>query len=467
MTGIVLRDYQQDLIDRAATALTQHPRVLIQAPTGAGKTALSAHMVGGAAGKGRRILFLVHRAELLRQSSAAFQLQGIQHGIIASGQSFNPYERIHIGSIGTVAKRLAKIPKPNLVVVDEAHHAAAKSWGDVLRGLEPRWIIGLSATPCRLDGRGLAEHFDVIVPGPPVAELIERKFLSPFRVFAPSTLDLSGVRTTAGDYNKADVEAAADKPAIIGDAVLHYQKLSPGKRAVAFCVSIKHAEHVVAQFRSAGVSAEHIDGSMHPVDRAAALRRFETGQTLVLASVDLVSEGFDLPAIEAAIALRPTKSLSLWLQQVGRVLRPAPGKDEAIVLDHVGNTAQHGFPDDPREWTLEGRKKRERKAGDANPVRQCPSCYHVHRPSNVCPACGHMYAAASRQVEEREGELAEVKRPAKLTPEQADRRKRLIREAKSLEDFTAIAKELGYKPAWAYQTWQHSAKNPARVRRFG
>lgn len=461
MNGITLRDYQQDLIDRAGAALATSPRVLIQAPTGAGKTALSAHMVGGAASKGRRILFLVHRQELLRQSSAAFTLQGIPHGTIAAGASFNPYERVHIGSIGTVAKRLAKIPKPDLVVVDEAHHAAAKSWGDVLRGLSPRWIIGLSATPCRLDGRGLGEHFDTIVPGPDVAELIDRGFLSPFRVFAPTTLDLSGVRTTAGDYNRSDVAAAADKPAIIGDAVKHYQRLVPGKRAVVFCCSVQHAEHVVGQFQMAGVAAEHIDGSMASVDRAAALRRFETGHTLVLASVDLVSEGFDLPAIEAAISLRPTKSLSLWLQQVGRVLRPAPGKSEAIVLDHVGNTARHGFPDDPREWTLDGRPKRASKAGQANPVRQCTACYHVHRPAASCPACGHAYAVASRRVDEREGQLAEVERTKARRQMVTDR----MREAKSLADFQAIAKEAGYKPGWAWQAWQHSSKNPQRVGR--
>lgn len=450
--GIALRPYQADIIAAASTALARNPRVLIQAPTGAGKTALAAHMVGGAAAKGKRVVFLVHRTELLTQASAAFTRQGIDHGRIAAGEAFNPHHRVYVASIGTVARRLDRMPAIDLAVVDECHHSAAASWSKVLDALNPRWTIGLSATPCRLDGRGLDAHYDALVPGPAVADLIEAGFLSPFRVFAPTTLDMTGARTVAGDYNRKDAAAAADKPAIIGDVVAHYQRLVPGKRAVAFCVSIEHARHVAATFASAGIAAEAIDGGMMPAERAAALHRFERGQTLVLASVDLVSEGFDLPAIEAALLLRPTKSLSLYLQQVGRVLRPSPGKAEAIILDHVGSCAVHGFPDDARDWSLEGVVKRKRKAGDANPVRTCEACFRVYRPAPRCPACGHAAASAAREVEHRDGELGEVVRPT------VDQRKALValeaRTATTLADWQAIARKAGYAPGWAFHRFQ-------------
>jgi DNA repair protein RadD len=468
MTGVQLRPYQVDLVDRASAALAKASRVLVQAPTGAGKTALASHMVGGAAKRGRRVIFLVHRVELLRQVSEAFERQGITHGFIAAGMPFNPHHQVYIGSIGTVGRRLDALPGFDLAVVDECHHSIAKSWADVLASLAPRWTIGLSATPCRLDGRGLGEHFDTIVKGPAVADLIAGGFLSPFRVFAPTTLDLEGIRTVAGDYNRGDVAAAADKPAIIGDAVAHYQALTPGKRAVAFCVSVAHAEHVTAQFQAAGISAAAIDGTMASDARAAALADFEAGRTLVLASVDLVSEGFDLPAIEAAILLRPTKSLSLYLQQVGRVLRPAPGKSEAVILDHVGNTQRHGFPDDPREWSLDGVAKRSRAGSDAMPVRTCPACYRVHRPAPVCPACGHSYVGEGRQLEEREGTLSEVVR---LTPAEREAAKRVAADARkaeergaTLSELIAIGKARGYANAYAWASHRYAGKQSVKAR---
>ncbi len=468
MNGLQLRDYQQEIVDRTSTALARNPRVLVQAPTGAGKTALATHMVGGAAKRGRRVLFLVHRTELLTQASGAFERQGIVHGTIAAGMPYNPHHSVYVGGIATVARRLSTLPRFDLVVVDECHHAAAKSWSDTLQALHPRWTIGLSATPCRLDGRGLNEHFDTIVEGPAVATLIERGFLSPFRVFAPSVLDLSGVRTIAGDYNRGDVAAAADKPAIIGDAVAHYNALTPGKRAVAFCVSVAHAEHVALQFREAGISARAIDGDMPPADRAQALADFEAGRILVLASVDLVSEGFDLPAIEAAILLRPTKSLSLYLQQVGRVLRTSPGKSEAIILDHVGNVARHGFPDDAREWTLEGITRRAGSGAADVPVKTCPSCYRVHRPAAACPACGHSYAVEGRKLEEREGTLEEVRR---LTPAEkeaakaAEAAKRKREESGAgLQELIRIGMARGYQNPVAWAQRRHDGKTAARAR---
>lgn len=453
---IELRDYQIDLRDRTSHALAKHPRVLAQAPTGAGKTLLSASMVGRAAEKGHRIIFLTHRAELLRQTCGAFDKLDIPHGTIQAGMPFNPHHQVHVASIQTVAKRLDALKNYDMAVVDEAHHAVSKTFADVLNFIRPRWTVGLSATPCRLDGKGLSEQFDAIVKGPRVGELIDRGYLSKFKIFAPATVDVTSARTSGGDYNKHDIEELVDKPKVVGDAIIHWHRLAQGKRAVVFCVSLAHAEHVVEQFKSANVTAERVDGKMGAAERAAALGRFERGETLILASVDLVSEGFDLPAIEACICLRPTKSLSLWIQQIGRVLRPAPGKDHAIILDHVSGTAMHGFPDDDREWSLEGvKKKKKGAAGEAEMrVKTCPECFAVHPMLPNCPACGHIYETKARQPEYADGELAEMTRQAVLD-DLARKHEvgRLMRDARSLQDFQNIARMAGYKPGWAFHKW--------------
>lgn len=440
---LTLRPYQEAFVGDIRGALRSHTRVLAEAPTGSGKTAVGTYMIRGAAERGMRAMFLVHRVELLRQTSAAFRRQGVEHGVIAAGEGFNPHHQVHVAAIATLAKRLGRVKRPNMVIVDEAHHAVSKSWADVLAALDPRWTIGLSATPCRLDGRGLGEQFDAIVHGPPVADLITGGFLSRYRVFAPTTVDMTGARTTAGDYNRADSEALVDKPRIVGDVIAHYSRLAAGKRAVVFCVSIRHAEHVAEAFRAAGVPAAAVDGKMAPADRASTLAAFEAGRILVLTSCNLVSEGFDLPSIEAAISLRPTQSLALWLQQVGRCLRPAPGKDHAIILDHCGNSVRHGLPDDAREWSLDGRKKKARKAGEALSLRTCPTCYTIHRPEPTCPSCGHIYAVANRAPEQVDGELGEVDLEALRV-----RKRQELKAAKMRDDLIRLAAARGYKPGW-------------------
>ena len=448
---IVLRDYQDEMIANIRTGLTQARRVLAQAPTGAGKTAIGSFMVSQAANKGLRSLFLVHRTELLRQTAKAFARQNIEHDTIQAGKGFNPHVKTHVGAIQTVANRLDLVPRPDLLIVDEAHHAVSESWSRVIQELNPRFIVGLSATPCRLDGRGLQEQFDILVPGPRVSDLIARGFLSPYRIYAPpTTLDFTAIRTTAGDYNKADLAAAMDKPTITGDAVAHYHKLTPNKRAVVFCTSIAHAEHVRDAFIGSGYAAATVDGTMKPVDRAAVLSRFETGEIKVLTSCDLVSEGFDLPAIEVAISLRPTKSLSLWIQQVGRALRVCEGKTEAVILDHVGNTMIHGLPDQDREWTLDAKPKRKSEKGVITTIRQCKSCFTIHAPAPVCPTCGHVYEITAREIEQVDGELIEFdKARAKIELERArELARKQTAQARSREALEALARERGYKPGW-------------------
>jgi superfamily II DNA or RNA helicase len=278
------------------------------------------------------------------------------------------------------------------------------------------------------------------------------------RVFGPRQLiDFSDIEIVRGDYDKKKTASKVDKPKITGDAVTEYTKLCPGAPCVVFCVSVDHAVHVAEQFREAGYRAESVDGNMDDETRQDRLDGLGNGKWQVITTCDLISEGTDIPAITCAILLRPTASEGLYIQQVGRALRLSEGKTEAIILDHVGNYLRHGFPDDPRNWSLNGSKKRSRKKLNDDEetskimIRQCPKCAYVHRPEPSCPECGHVYLNKSGLPVEVDGELRE------LTREDKDQMKKLMRvkiaRAKSLNDLLVIEKENGYKRGWAKHVW--------------
>lgn len=459
--SFALRDYQVRIIEEVRGLLKAGARsVLIQSPTGSGKTALTAHMLGTASGRGHRCFFTVHRRELIKQSVRTFNTVGIPHGVVAAGWLADRRPLVQIAGIQTLARRYDRIPTPKLVVWDEAHHLAAKSWTAVHDAYPDAVHIGLSATPERLDGQGLGTFFEHMVCGPTVAELIEAGWLAPYRLYAPAGVDLSGVHSRAGDYAKDELRAVMDRPAITGDAVEHYRRLAPFKRAVAFCVSIEHSQHVVEQFNAAGFPAAHVDGETDPVVRDATIQRFERGDIRILSNVDLFSEGFDLPALECSILLRPTQSLALYLQQCGRALRPCDGKTEALILDHAGNSARHGLPDDERQWSLEGRAQRRKKADDESvPVRVCPRCFAAQPPAvGNCRYCGALFVAKPREVEQVDGELVEVD-PA------VARRERLKEQARAttLEDLVELGRRKKYRhpEKWAAYVW---TARQARVR---
>ena len=439
---IELRDYQARAVAQIRAEYAAGKRApLLVLPTGGGKTVTFSYVTHSAASKGKCVYLLVHRAELVKQIANTLARFGCQHRVIAPGpivrqcqaEQFRAYgrsyvnasARVFVASVQTLVRRLDAIPPdlaPDIIVIDEAHHLTVGTmWGAVVDAFPRAKLLPVTATPCRLDGKGLglaAGGFcDSLVLGPAMRELIEAGALSPYRIYAPpNALDLSGIKTRAGDYAKDQLAGAVDKPMITGDAVQHYHRLVPGKRAVAFCVSVEHARHVAAEFAASGVSSEFLDGTMEPAERDRILKAFEAGSVKVLTSCDIVSEGFDVPAIEAAILLRPTQSLSLYLQQVGRALRTFPGKAEAIILDHVGAVVTHGLPDEDREWSLDGvkrqpKKKPEDEEGDEqaiDSVRTCPKCFTVHLPAPSCPTCGFTYPLQARKLQTADGELQEL-----------------------------------------------------------
>ena len=446
-----LRTYQQRAIDDLRTAYRYGYRApLLCLPTGGGKTIVFAAITHASAGRGRRVLILVHRRELIHQASAKLTWAGVEHGIIAAGFNLSSHS-VQVASVQTLIRRLSRIDwQPDLIIIDEAHHAAAgTTWGKILEHWPDAYRFGVSATPCRLDGRGLGATFDHLVLGPSVAELIDCKFLTPARIYAPPQVaDLSAIRTQAGDYTNDQAAAAMDRPSVTGDAISHYQRLAAGQQAIAFCCNVAHAESVCVAFTAAGIRAVLLLGTTDNRDQVVA--DFGAGLVQILVTVDVVSEGFDVPAASCAILLRPTKSLGLYLQQVGRVLRPAPGKQAAIILDHVGNVSRHGFPDDHHDWTLADGVRRA--AGASAPsVRTCPECYAAFKPAPICPCCGAQCAPIkSHVIRQLAGELQELRRSEMRIARRAQG------AARTLEQLLALAKERGYSPGWAYRI--HSAR---------
>ena len=450
-----LRTYQEQAINNLRNAMRHGAKApLLCLPTGGGKTVILATIAAQAAAKGRHVLILVHRRELIHQTASKLQWAGLEHGVIAAGHPETDHP-VRVASVQTLVRRLSRMAwQPSLVIIDEAHHAAAGSWRQIIEHWPDAYRLGVTATPCRLDSRGLGEAFDQLVLGPSVADLIAAGFLSPARIYAPPMVaDLSAVRRRAGDYANDQAAAAMDRPTVTGDAIAHYQRLAAGQQAIAFCCNVAHAVSVCDAFKTAGISAALLLGNT--TDRDQVVADYAAGTTRVLVTVDVVSEGFDVPAASCAILLRPTQSLGLYLQQVGRVLRPALGKDAAIILDHVGNVTRHGFPDDPRQWSLAEGVVRSR--GTAAPsVRTCPQCYAAFKPQPQCPVCGAQCAPIrSTKIRQIMGELKELKREqVQQRIAERDRAKRERQAARTLPQLLALAKERGYSPGWAYRIHQ-------------
>lgn len=433
-----LRPYQASLLSDARDVLRSHRSVLIQAPTGAGKTVIASAIVAGASRRGKRCIFAVHRRELVDQSMRTLTSLGLDVGVIAAGWPERRGANVYVASIQTLARRRAE--HCDLLVVDECHHATSPTWRQVIDG-RAEWVVGLSATPSRLDGRGLGAIFDGLVSGPSMRELIDIGALSEYRYFAPSTVDMRGARTSCGDYTRADAESAART--ITGCAVDHYKK-SGGRSAIAYCVNIAHSKATAERFLAAGVNAAHVDGTTPAALRDDIIGKFRSKHISVLCNNDLLCEGFDVPTADTAILLRPTKSVTLYLQQVGRVLRPGPGK-VATILDHVGNVSAHGMPCEDRQWSLEGGVRSATREYES-PISVCPHCFAAQRPGTTCRFCGAEMGKPSRlkSPEQIAGDLVE------LEIAKAARRGEVGR-ARTFEDLVAVGRARGYKNpvAWA------------------
>ena len=380
-------------------AFATHRRVLFVSPTGSGKTVIFAYITTNAVARGNGVIILAHRVEIVDQISAALSGLDVRHGRVQPGYSMTGHP-VQVGMVQSVAKRLESIDEPSLLIVDEAHHAVAGTWSKVAMAWPRAKILGVTATPERLDGVGLRDAFDILVMGPDVDQLIVEGYLAPFRYLAPTTaIDMNGVRSTAGDYNSRDLERAVDQRAITGDVIGHYLAHVAPRTAIAFCVTVEHAEHVAQQFRDNGIAAASIDGSMRPEVRRNIVDRLRDGDLRVLTSCEVISEGFDCPAVGGAILLRPTQSFGLHRQQVGRCLRPKQDGSAAIIADHVGNVFRHGLPNAPYVWSLDSSKHTHADYANARAgVRRCRACGEVFGAGLMDYAGGDLHRLREIQV---------------------------------------------------------------------
>jgi superfamily II DNA or RNA helicase len=440
-----LRPYQQQLItDIRLQYQLGHKSVLAVLPTGGGKTVCFSYIAEQAAIKGNRVCILVHRAELLDQASRSLTAMGVRHGRIAAGKSMDLSHAVQVASVQTLARRLHLLPREffQLLVVDEAHHTTAGTWAKVIEHFHAAKLLGVTATPIRSDGRGLGQHYQAMVQGPTAQQLTEQGFLAAAKVLAPPGFDSTGLRKRMGDFDAKEAEQRVGT--IMGDCLGHYRKHLPGQTAIAFCCSVVHAEAVASLFQSAGIAAASIDGSMDTTQRQQLLSDLGTGSLKVLTSCALIGEGVDVPSVGGCILLRPTASVALHLQMIGRCLRPQPGK-RAVVLDHVGNTLRLGHHLEERDWTLDGAAKRDRE--QAPSVKVCPSCFATSiSTAQVCRECGHVFAPQERrELQQVDGELVEMA---------ARQRKREQGSAQSLDDLRQLAQQRGYKRGWAERVYQ-------------
>ncbi len=372
-----LRPYQVEAINRVLAAWKEYRSVCLQLPTGGGKSVCFAALASEFIRKNEPVLLVVHREELLTQAVAHLQrATNLECGLIKAGYKPNPQAQIQVASIQTLVRR--KLPTAGLVVVDECHHSAASTYRKVLDAYPEAKILGVSATPNRIDGYGLREIFEHLIQAnafkASVGDLIESGYLAPFRLFG-GFIDLHmGNSLSQGDYSAAQLGKAvhAIDPQTVVSARL---KTAPEKKTCLFAINVPHSMAIANEFLKHGIRAYHLDGESPLEERRDALTRFERGEITVLSNVGLFTEGFDLPAIECVLTARPTKSVTLWLQMVGRALRPASGKEYAIILDCTDNWQRLGKPDQQRTWTLSP-VSAEPGLGSWN----CPQCKHVFVP---------------------------------------------------------------------------------------
>ncbi len=388
---IVTRPYQDRAISETSNAFKKGiKKVLLCLPTGGGKTTIASLIIKNAVLKDKKVLFLAHRQELIYQAHARLQKFGVYAGIIMGKHKY-AYDSVNVASIQTLQRRF--MPPADLIFIDEAHHTNSAGILKILENYPNSYIIGLTATPERLDNKSLSTVYNELICPIDINELIDDGFLVTPRIFAAADSlreeDFANVKTAMGDYANNELYKLYDKPKLYKGVVENYKKLAPNTKAIIFCVNCEHSRNTADEFLNNGILAMHLDADVPTEKRKEILEDFANGKFNVLCNVNILTEGYDLPSIETVILNRATKSTALYFQMVGRGLRPAPNKNFCIVIDHGANWKTHGLVTDEREWNWEGKKKDKK---GAFPTKECPNCYHILPiQSSLCPNCGLIF----------------------------------------------------------------------------
>ncbi|MEI6207118.1 MAG: DEAD/DEAH box helicase family protein [Desulfuromonadales bacterium] len=395
-----LRPYQQKLIeDVRKNILAGYHKIMVSSPTGSGKSIMFTHIIKLCHEKGLSVLFMVHRQEIIYQIAEYLDLFGIGYGVIKGGEKHDYHHHVQLAMFQTIARRLKSpyIRQADIIIIDEAHHATANTFLKSIQTFtKPDGIVlGFSATPARQSGQGLGNLFEIMLQVASISELIELGYLTPIKAFAPVRPDLTGVKLVAGDYNERQLETAVNTSKVVGDVVGHYLQYGDGRKSFCFAVTVAHAVALCTQFLAKGITAAVVSAKTSKGDREDIINRFKAGSIRIIINCQVLTEGFDCPDAGCVILARPTKSLVMYLQMVGRGMRAIPGKTDCILLDHSGAVFEHGFPDEIETWELSkdsktvNKKQEKRKKKESEPIC-CPVCGLLYTGQLSCPGCGNI-----------------------------------------------------------------------------
>lgn len=385
-----LREYQLNLINNIKrSVINGHKSIVSVLGCGGGKSVIQAEISRSATAKHNRVLFLVHRKELCEQITNTFTAQGVN------------MELCSVCMVQTVSRHIDKIPAPQLIITDEAHHSTANTYKKIYNAFPDALRLGFTATPCRLNAGGLGEVYDDLITSVSTKWLIDNHYLSPYKYYSVKLADTSGLHVKAGDYKADEVAELMQNSEIYGETVKQWERLAKNKKTIAYCASVEAAEETAEQFRQAGYTAASLSGSTPKELRAQIMQDFRDSKIMILTNCELFGEGLDVPDCECTVLLRPTQSLTLYIQQSMRSMRYMPGKT-AIIIDHVGSCYFHGLPDDDRKWTLESKAKQ----ANVVKIRECPMCFAVYPPTHErCPYCGYK---AVKEIQRKDKEVVEI-----------------------------------------------------------
>lgn len=400
---------------------------------GAGKSVILSEIIRMTTHNKNNVLFLVHRKELIDQ---------IRNTLIMNEVDM---EFVKLGMVQTIVRRLNKTSEPSLIIIDESHHVLANSYKKIIHHFSKAKVVGFTATPVRINGGGLGDINDTLIEKVDAKWLIENSFLSPYKYFAPEVIQTSNLDIKrTGEYDITQLDDQFNQRKVWGDVIKHYQKLADGQQAILYASSLYQSQKMAASFEQVGITAAHIDGKTPKAERDHIIQQFRNGEIKVLCNLDLIGEGFDVPDCSTVIMLRPTQSLSLYIQQSMRGMRYRPEKT-SIIIDHVGNVSRFGLPDMERTWTLEPKKGSNSKKAEA-PVKICPDCFMTVLSSNKqCEHCGHEFKVEAKPIQIDDAvELQEVTEAVFKVNYSSPS------ECTNMKELYEYAKEHNYKRGWAF-----------------
>ena len=462
LSNIQLRAYQDENLEEIRDLIRQgFKRILLVQPTGAGKGTLASFIVHSAAAKGRRIQFWVNRRTLVHDMSQRLTKLSVDHGVImASSKLRKPWCPVQVCSIDTLRNREVP-PQADLIFLDEAHFCVSAGWLEMIAKYPKATFILMTATPIRLDNRGLGEIADVMVPGPSVQDLVNQGYLVPSRVFSFQQADLNGVKKQNGDFNQKQLAEACDKNVLVGDIVKNWLYRAADRKSVFFGVDKKHAAHVAEQFRAVGVSAVDVNDETPDDERDRIWHDLDHGDLRMVTSVGVISYGWDHPIVSCCVLGRPTEALALHLQQIGRGARPYPGKRDLLIHDHAGNHHRHGFYEDAREWSLKGGLVK-RPGDKVTSVCTCPACFMTFASGpDRCPACGSPIPKQHRVMRVVDAELQEIQRKAAAIDSWRENCSSDQKLQKFLE-YRRQARDRGYSRKYPFARFMGTFKEPPK-----